>query len=60
MKDNKYEELIFKDWIQLQEWNNPDWIVLSRYTPGKNLFWTHFVLLYLDQIGDIEKTFLIR
>ena len=34
MKDNKYEELIFKDWIQLQEWNDPDWIVLSRYTSG--------------------------
>ncbi|KKM69315.1 hypothetical protein LCGC14_1452080 [marine sediment metagenome] len=34
MKDSKYDELIFKDWIQLQEWNDPDWIVLSRYTSG--------------------------
>ncbi|MBA7662956.1 hypothetical protein ES703_70989 [subsurface metagenome] len=56
MKDNKYEELIFKDWIQLQEWNDPDWIVLSRYTSGINFFWTHSVLLYLDRIGDIEKS----
>ena len=55
MKDNNYEELIFKDWIQLQEWNDPDWIVLSRYTSGINFFWTHSVLLYLDRIGDIEK-----
>ena len=56
MKDNKYEELIFKDWIQLQEWNDPDWIVLSRYTSGKEYFWTHSVLLHLDRIGDIEKS----
>ncbi len=56
MKDNNYEELIFKDWIQLQEWNDPDWIVLSRYTSWKNFFWTHSVLLYLDRIGDIGKS----
>ena len=55
MKDNKYEELIFKDWIQLQEWNDPDWIILSRYTSGIDYFWTHSVLLYLDRFGDIEK-----
>jgi len=56
MKDNKYEELIFKDWIQLQEWNDPDWVVLSRYTSGIDSFWTHSVLLYLDRIGDIERS----
>ncbi len=56
MKNNNYDELIFKDWIQLQEWNDPDWIVLSRYTSGKNFFWTHSVLLYLNRIGDIGKS----
>ncbi len=55
MKNNKYEELIFKDWIQLQEWKDPDWIILSRHTSGKDYFWTHSVLLYLDRFGDIEK-----
>ena len=56
MKDNNYENLTFKDWIQQQEWNDPDWIVLSRYTFGKEPFWTHSVLLYLDRIGEIEKS----
>ena len=56
MKDKNYEELIFEDWIQLQEWNDPDWIVLSRYTSWNNFFWTHSVLLYLDRIGDIGKS----
>ncbi|MCK4285072.1 MAG: hypothetical protein KAX18_02665, partial [Candidatus Lokiarchaeota archaeon] len=42
-------------WIQLQEWNDPDWIVLSRYTSGINFFWTHSVLLYLDRIDDRKK-----
>ena len=54
--NNKYEQLIFKDWIQLQEWNDPDWIVLSRYTSGVDFFWTHSVLLYLDRMGDIEES----
>jgi len=52
--NNKYEQLIFKDWIQLHEWNDPDWIILSRYTSGVDFFWTHSVLLYLDRMGDIE------
>ncbi len=56
MNDNNYEDLTFKDWIQQQEWNDPDWIVLSRYTFGKDPFWTHSVLLYLDRIGEIEKS----
>ena len=56
MNDNNYEDLTFKDWIQQQEWNDPDWILLSRYTFGKESFWTHSVLLYLDRIGEIEKS----
>ncbi len=55
MKESKYEELIFKDWIQQKEWNDPDWIVLSRYTSGVDSFWTHSVLLYLDRMSDIEE-----
>lgn len=54
--NNKYEQLIFKDWIQLHEWNDPDWIILSRYTSGVDFFWTHSVLLYLDRMGDIEES----
>ena len=56
MKDKIYEELKFKDWIQLKEWNDPDWIILFQYTSGINLFWTHSVLLYLDRINDAEKS----
>ena len=56
MKDNDYEELAFQDWIQLQEWNDPDWITLSLFTFGKDLFWTHSVLLYLDRIEDMEDS----
>ncbi len=56
MKDKIYEELNFKDWIQLKEWNDPDWIILSKFTLGVDSFWTHSVLLYLDRMGDIEES----
>ena len=56
MKDKIYEELNFKDWIQLKEWNDPDWIILSKFTSGVDSFWTHSVLLHLDRMGDIEES----
>ena len=56
MNDNDYKDLAFQDWIQLHEWNNPDWITLSLFTFEKDLFWTHSVLLHLDRIEDMEES----
>lgn len=50
------DDLLFKDWIALEEWKDPDWIILSKFTYGDNAFWTHSVLLYLDRLGDIKES----
>ena len=50
------DDLLFKDWIAQEEWKDPDWIILSKFTYGDNAFWTHSVLLYLDRLGDIKES----
>ena len=55
MESNMFDEFIFKDWIAQEEWRNPDWIILSRFTHGDDAFWTHSVLLFLDRIGDMNE-----
>ncbi len=50
------DELLFKDWIAKKEWEDPDWIIISRFTYGDDKFWTHSVLLFLDRIGDRNES----
>ncbi|MBD3211671.1 MAG: hypothetical protein GF311_03610 [Candidatus Lokiarchaeota archaeon] len=50
------DELLFRDWIAREEWNDMDWTILSRFTYGDDRFWTHSLLLYLDRLGNIESS----
>ena len=56
MESKINDELLFKDWIAQEEWKDPDWIILSKFTRGDNAFWTHSVLLFLDRLGDIKES----
>ncbi len=56
MESKIYDELSFKDWIAQEEWKDPDWIILSKFTHGDDTFWTHSVLLFLDRLGEIKES----